>query len=342
MPCINGIPQEFAMQDSYALQQKKRFPRVKILEYRITDAVPYSEIVHTKMVSDPEAFVRWTHSGKNNNSICLMPYVEHQTTGFNCSWEIRAAAYDWSQQRVQDWYLENIIKPVLKVADGAWIDGDGPDNGAWMCSGNYDYEHLPAPYPALNETEIAAFCEGETNVTRAAQRWLIENGGYDYNCFSFISGDNYLPTVSDTAEVCATKLQKLDHRPASYGSTVLYGDRTNGQSYDDNTAAQAVAVFLLTRDEYWYFGYLGENQLNATTAALLLSDYGSPLDNMTRPNPENYVFQRRYEKGTISFDCATFSAKFLPRETQQQKEIDDESNQQQPVAEQRKRQDIAS
>jgi hypothetical protein len=66
-----------------------------------------------------------------------MPYHEHDTDGFNCSWPIIAAAYDFSQQVVQDWFLENIIKPVMTVADGVWLDGDGPDNGAWMCSGSY-------------------------------------------------------------------------------------------------------------------------------------------------------------------------------------------------------------
>lgn len=49
MPCINGIPQEFAMQDAFTLQVKKTFPRAKVLEYRITDAVPYAEVVHDLM-----------------------------------------------------------------------------------------------------------------------------------------------------------------------------------------------------------------------------------------------------------------------------------------------------
>jgi len=254
MPCINGIPQEFAMQDAYTIQQKKIFPQVKILQYRITDAVPYAEVIHDKMVSDPTAFVRWTHPPNNNGTICMMPYVEQDTTGFNCSWEVRAAAYDWSQQRVQDWYLETIIKPVMKYADGVWLDGDGPDNGAWMCSGNWNYDNIPKPYPALNPTEIASFCDGESKVAVAAQKWLIANGGYEYNCISFITSDTILPKKSDSKDTCASKLIKLDHRPADgeHTSIVLYGDRIQG-SYTDAEAAQAVAVFMLTRDAYWFF-----------------------------------------------------------------------------------------
>ena len=60
-----------------------------------------------------------------------MPYTEHGTgrPGDNCAWEIRAAAYDFSQQIVREWFLNNIIKPVMVHGDGVWLDGDGPDNG---------------------------------------------------------------------------------------------------------------------------------------------------------------------------------------------------------------------
>ena len=41
-----------------------------MLQYRITDAVPYAGIVYDLMVSNPEFFVRWTHAPNNNGSIC--------------------------------------------------------------------------------------------------------------------------------------------------------------------------------------------------------------------------------------------------------------------------------
>lgn len=104
-------------------------------------------------------------------AVCLMPYHEHGTDGYNCSWPIIAAAYDFSQQVVQDWFLENIMcvppphlhhglgrpapaclsdrsKPTMTVADGVWLDGDGPDNGAWMCSGSYGEGFAGSPLSA--------------------------------------------------------------------------------------------------------------------------------------------------------------------------------------------------
>eukprot|EP01052_Picozoa_sp_SAG31_P026600 SAG31_NODE_2423_length_5725_cov_29.530750_6_plen_89_part_00 len=66
-------------------------------------------------------------------------------------------------------------------ADGVWLDGDGPDNGAYECSGSHNYNTLLPPYPALKTpAEIAKFCAGEALVTAAADEWLIANKGY--NC----------------------------------------------------------------------------------------------------------------------------------------------------------------
>jgi hypothetical protein len=311
MPCVNGLPREFEMQDEFARQTKTTFPRTRVLEYRITDAVPYAPIVHDLMVSKPEYFVRWHNPPHNNGSVCTVP-AEHQTgrPGDNCNWEIRAGAYDFAQQQVRDWFLENIIKPTMVYADGAWIDGDGPDNGAYQCSGSYDYGHLPAPYPALNETEIAAFCDGEAQVTTASQQWLIANGGYEYDCLEFIGSG--LPSAADSADQCAAKLKGLDHKPTQT-AIVLYGDRTQGKGYNDSTAAQAVAVFLLVRGDYWYFGLPAANSLAVSTAQLLLTDYGMPLTNMTETVPGSFVFERVYEHAVVSFDCANFTATFTPK-----------------------------
>jgi hypothetical protein len=58
-----------------------------------------------------------------------------QNPAHNCSFDIRAAAYNWNNPAVGDWYLENVLYPSLVHCDGIWLDGNGYDNGAWMCSG---------------------------------------------------------------------------------------------------------------------------------------------------------------------------------------------------------------
>jgi hypothetical protein len=40
MPCVNGEPQEFAMQDALTLKWKAVFPEMRFLQYRILSAVP--------------------------------------------------------------------------------------------------------------------------------------------------------------------------------------------------------------------------------------------------------------------------------------------------------------
>lgn len=159
VPCVNGIPQEFIAQDAITVQTKADFPGTRVVQYRIGTAVPYAEVVHTAMVEHPEWFVRWTHPPTNNGSVCTVP-PEAQTDrpGDNCSWPVRAGMYDFSQKLVQDWWNANIIAPAMKLADGVWIDGDGPDNGAYQCSGScacfrdprrrpYACTSFPTPHP---------------------------------------------------------------------------------------------------------------------------------------------------------------------------------------------------
>ena len=63
------------------------------------------------------------------------------------------------------------------------------------------------------------------------------------------------------------------------------------------------------RGERFFFGLDAHNELNATVAALLLSDYGAPLGNMTVAGS---VASRAYASATVSLDCATFTATFAP------------------------------
>ena len=305
MPCINGIPTEFANQDAFAIATKETFPGTRILQYRITGAVPYDLLVHNAIIQHPDYFVRWP-----NGSLCAMWYSEAGTTGHNCSWDIRASAYDFSQAVVRDWFLENIIKPVMAHADGVWLDGDGPDNGSYGCSGNYDYAHLPPPYPALNESEIAAFCDGEHAVQTAAHEWLFANGGMDGQaCWTYISA---WPQHGDSPAACAAKLRAADatasDMPVGFGM-----DRTGQRGWNDTSAAEAVAAFLLTRKAYWFFGAGGNGVSDFTeeTAALLLSDYGAPLANMTSSGD---VFSREYERATVTLDCSKVEASMRLRE----------------------------
>jgi hypothetical protein len=135
------------MQDALATTWKATFPGMRFLSYRITSAVPYDAAIHNKIRDDPEFFVRWEHEAGNssapgNGSVCqnyLSPCFNDprriNDPDHNCSFEIRAAAYNWNHPGVGDWYLEHVLYPSLLHCDGIWLDGNGFDNGAWMCSG---------------------------------------------------------------------------------------------------------------------------------------------------------------------------------------------------------------
>lgn len=157
----------------------------------------------------------------------------------------------------------------------------------------------------MNETEIDAFCVGENAVQEAAHDWLFANGGMDGQaCWTYVTS---YPTQGDTAEVCASKLLAAEALNASTAVGFAM-DRTGGKGYSDDAAPAAIASFLLTRKDQWFFGVTQEsNTINATVAALLLSDYGPPKGGMTRSGT---LFQRQYATANVSLDCATLTATF--------------------------------
>lgn len=195
-------------------------------------------------------------------------------------------------------------------------DGDGPDNGAWACSGTYDRPGLIPPYPALNVSETAAFAAGAALVLAQAQAWLIANGGYEYNCIDFVQKPEALPNATDAPAECAAKLAALDHMPpvghhVNKSSIVLYGSRTASSGYDEAHAAQAVAVFMLARDDWWWFGLPATDAFSPSAAEAFLSiDFGPPTANLTRSGD---VFTRDFARGTVSLDCGSFAATFTPK-----------------------------
>ena len=251
----------------------------------------------------------------------------------HCPFEIRAAAYNWIRgidvianpmpdpaPEVLQWYLENVIARTLKVADGAWIDGDGPDNGAWMCSGGTGPRHKTLGYCpptgcALNYSENVAFQNAEMRVLALAHDYLLAHGGFDYRCLRFI-GPEMMPSPNDNVSTCSAKLHSLafDENATSPNGTVLYGERVRGIGYSDDTVQEAVAIFFLVRKEHFYLGSLARGNMSSVMVTNLLErDYGNPLGPAALR--AGGVWEREYERATVRFDCANFSSSFVPKQS---------------------------
>jgi len=297
VPCIDGKPQEFKLQDELAQRWKAKFPDLRMLQYRILSAIPSSMVVQKKILSDEDSVVRWRHeaggTGSGNGSVCY----NYKSGCFNdpkrinspenkCNFPIRAAAYNWSNPSLGDWFLQKVVKPAMVHGDGIWLDGIGPDNGAYMCAGvccGFGATNSP-----LHQAEIDAHCDGQRAATTKAQQWLIANGGWEaQKCFNYLSketGPNVraatagyvpdpaptlleaaglvLPTAKDTPAQCAKYLMDIalwGSNHSNYNHVVAYGGRTGGRTgYDDSNVAGTVAAFLLMRGDHWLFS-IGTN-----------------------------------------------------------------------------------
>ena len=113
----------------------------------------------------------------------------------------------------------------------------------------------------------------------------------------------------------------------NYNFVVAYGSRTGGRDgWDDTTVEGTVAAFMLMRGQHWLFSIApngggggksfppwtnNAGTLVPNTAKVLTSDYGAPSGLMTPVAGKTGVFQRVYEKATITLDCADFSGTFV-------------------------------
>ena len=105
---------------------------MRLLQYRILSAVNYDMAVQNKIKSDPDAVIRWRHapgdaSQPGNGSVCW----NHKSGCFNdphrinnpankCGFHISAAAYNWSNPSLKEWFIQEVVAPSLVHADGIW------------------------------------------------------------------------------------------------------------------------------------------------------------------------------------------------------------------------------
>ena len=119
-----------------------------------------------------------------------------------------------------------------------------------------------------------------------------------------------LPGAGQGAATCSANLLSLAAKAndSSIFMPVIYGGRTGSCCYNESTMGGAVAAFLLAREKHWLFHM--PSSLSTATAQLVLSDFGKPTSKMSEVAGQPNVWQRHYEKATITLDCATFKSTF--------------------------------
>ena len=108
MPCVDGRPQEFERQDAAAIWVKSRFPRARVLQYRITSAVPVAHEVRDQMLATPDYFLRFSNGTicENWQSSCFNDPTRINSPAHHCPFEIRASAYNWLRPGVREWFID--------------------------------------------------------------------------------------------------------------------------------------------------------------------------------------------------------------------------------------------
>ena len=147
----------------------------------------------------------------------------------------------------------------------------------------------------------------------AAQRW---------EWFLFYGGQQTAPGQNQTCPQCTCQAYLEAECGPSSGSqngTLFYGFSRSEHSkpWPLPTPEQDIAMFLLSRGPYAYFGYGWSGCISSsapfTRPALLDIDVGEPLGFCAETAPQSGVWRREYTRYSIQVDCSDFTSTFTPK-----------------------------
>ena len=177
---------------------------------------------------------------------------------------------------------------------------------------------------ALSDADVAALTRGWLAGFTAAQRAIAARGGYTWSRIPGQDNANAEPVIVDAGSCAARMAQACVAAPPWRDAPLLHGLNFNSSGGLPSVDAD-IAAFLLMRGP-WAFtgaGYWGMSWPTGATwnssniprdrPAQMDADFGAPLDAACAPaGGGGHRFSRRYERTTVTLDCATYTATFQP------------------------------
>lgn len=249
--------------------------------------------------------------------------------------------FDWRSYNVSingqtliEWVLTEVIGGPTGVdssdVDGFFIDDfwcSNLVNGTGSCT---DPVQGPTEIDPNNQADMGLTDQDVADITLAwlqamteAQRFILNAGAYTWSLIPGQDNANAEPVIINQGncarileEACSTN-NRWQTAPLMHGINMGNGNGTLP------TIDADIASFLLMRGPFAFTGagYWGMswptgqtwNSSNTPTPVppQLLADYGEPLDGLC-VKVSDTVFSRRYTNTTVTLDCSTYNATFVP------------------------------
>jgi hypothetical protein len=212
---------------------------------------------------------------------------------------------DFTNASAAAWFVDTVIGHAANssTADGVWFDdvgGTKVDDARAAEAKGYPRARLVAIGAAANATALRA-----EQLLKSRGKWSFNTPG------GFVT----LPAVTNVTSQCVSALLQ-GVALAAKAPSVMYVDYFEppvaqpGQPQPPTTACdfqQRLAAFLLVRGNYSWFGHGWITSKPPAWYPEWDYDVGVPLGPMQQ---NGSTFARRWSKGVVSLDCASFTAKF--------------------------------
>jgi len=196
------------------------------------------------------------------------------------------------------------------------VDGFYVDDG-WSSAGPSEMDSNAVEKMGMSKDDVTAMIAAWLANQQAWRDKLVANQKFEW--FLFYGGQQTAPGQNQTCGqcTCQTYLEaQCGPLSGTQNGTLFYGysRSTHPHPWPLPTPDSDLAMFLLSRGKYGFFGYGWSGCADAehpfTRPAALDMDYGTPLNFCTQTSPGSQVWTRNYTKANIAMDCRTYEASF--------------------------------
>lgn len=200
------------------------------------------------------------------------------------------------------------------AVDGYYVDDD------WSSKGCSEMDANELQKMGLTPAQVTAMVAAWQANQQLWRSKLVAAGKFEWGLF--YGGQQTAPGQNQTCGQCTCASFLAANCGAdspSQNGTLFYGYSRTAHStpFPLPSPDQDLAAFLLARGPYAYFGYGWTGCIDAThpftRPASLGLDLGAPQGFCGETAPGSGVWQREYEKYTVSLDCGAWQASFVPK-----------------------------
>ena len=259
------------------------------------------------------------HGNRNSLPLSLLSPSDHDfeetpaARTFRCGVGIECGEYVFNHRNVslRDFFLSDYFfpQPFPKSVTGYYVDD------AWETSGPTEMDKDSVAKMGMSPADVAAMIAAWSANVQAYRDALVAAELFEW--YLMYGGQQTAPGQNQTCGQCTCASFLEAQCAADAGAqqgTLFYGysRSVHTQPWPLPTPDQDLAMFLLARGPYAFFGYGWSGCASATRPFTrppsLDREYGAPLNNCSETAPGSRVWTRNFTGADVSMDCSTFTA----------------------------------